>query len=192
MLHEKCMFVTVLPQPHLFLLVDESITVRILEGDKQMQKKSVLTALTLTLIAALTGLPIMQIVTAVPPAPVTLDPKTIPKYVNQLSDVNGDLLPPPVYVPEYSTPTAEYYTIDVTQFTQQILPTVDVAGNPTGFGATTVWGYGGQTTVGYIANAPGPTFEATQGKEIVRLQTGRKIIPPHSPKSPSVCQSSLN
>jgi len=136
-----------------------------------VQKKSVLIALTIALISTLIALPIMQIVSAVPPVPVTLDPKTIPKYTNQLSDPSGIPLAPPVYVPEHTTPTAEYYTVDVTQFTQQILPTVDAAGNPTGLGATTVWGYGGQTTAGLISNAPGPTFEATKGKEIyVRYQ----------------------
>jgi len=136
-----------------------------------MAKKSVLIALTITLVATMLAIPIAQIVSAVPPVPVTLDPKTIPKYVNQLSDALGNPLAPPVYVPEYSNATHEFYTVDVKEFSQQILPTLDAAGNPTGFGPTTVWGYGGQTTAGPIANAPGPTFEATKGKEIyVRYQ----------------------
>lgn len=136
-----------------------------------MAKKSVLLVLTMALISMMIALPIIQVAFAVPPAPVTLDPRTIPKYTNQLSDAMGNPLAPPVYVPEYSNATHEFYTVDVTEFNQQILPTVDAAGVATGFGPTTVWGYGGQTTAGYIANAPGPTFEATQGKEIwVRYQ----------------------
>lgn len=134
-----------------------------------MKNKSLILAT--VLIATLIALPMMQLTLAVPPAPVTLNPKSIPKYVNQLSDNLGNPLQPPVYVPEYSNSTHEFYTVDVTEFGQQILPVVDAAGNPTGFGLTTVWGYGGTTTAGYVANAPGPTFEATQGKEIwVRYQ----------------------
>lgn len=130
-----------------------------------MQKKTISIALTIALIATIIALPVMQLVSAVPPAPVTLDPKTIPKYVNQLSDASGVPIAPPVYVPEYTDPStgAQYYTVDVTQFTQQVLPPP--------FGPTTVWGYGGETTAGYVANAPGPTFEATRGTEIyVRYQ----------------------
>jgi spore coat protein A len=130
----------------------------------KMAKKSVFTALTIALISIMIAIPIIQAVSAVPLVPVTLDPKTIPKYVNQLSDASGNPLAPPVYEPEYTTATAEYYTVDVTQFTQQILPAP--------FGPTTVWGYGGRTTGNiYLRNAPGPTFEATKGKEIyVRYQ----------------------
>ena len=70
-----------------------------------------------------------------PPAPVTIDPKIIPKYVNQL-------VVPPVFAPD-STGSFDKYTITMAQTTQQILPTVDALGNPTGFGPTTVWGYQG-------------------------------------------------
>jgi len=108
-----------------------------------------------------------------PPAVILLDPKTIPKYVNSLNThpTSAEIAPPPAYVPEYSMATADYYTVDVTQFTQQILPTVTVAGLPTGFGPTTVWGYGGSTAAGYVRNAPGPSFEVTRGKQIyVRYQ----------------------
>ena len=120
-----------------------------------MSNKSVF--LTIVLISMMLVLPVMQLVSAIPPAPVTLDPKSIPKYVNQLTGA------PPVYVPEYSNSTHEFYTVDVTEFDQQILPLP--------FLKTTVWGYGGLTAAGYVRNAPGPTFEATQGKEIwVRYQ----------------------
>ena len=109
-----------------------------------------------------------------PPVAVTIDPKTIPKYVNQLTG------PPPVYVPEHvdTVTGTEYYTVDMTAFAQQILPTVDALGNPTGFGATNVWGYGGDakdavlgTLLGYIHNSPAPSFVTTRGTDIyVRWQ----------------------
>jgi spore coat protein A len=96
-------------------------------------------------------------VTAAPPAPapVLLDPKTIPKYVNQLSG------PPPVYV----SVSPNYYEVNVTNFTQQILP----APLP----KTPVWGYGGLakdavtgTPMGYVRNSPAPSFEVTKGTPI--------------------------
>lgn len=109
-----------------------------------------------------------------PPAPVTLDPKTIPKFVNQL-------VVPPVFVPD-SVGAYEKYTITMAQGTQQVLPTVDALGNPTGFGSTPVWGYRGNAVVaGDTLNAlgfadgdlipnflwsPSATFEATRGVPI--------------------------
>ncbi|OGD45266.1 hypothetical protein A3K69_04565 [Candidatus Bathyarchaeota archaeon RBG_16_57_9] len=99
--------------------------------------------------------------------PGTLDPGTIPKYVNQITGA------PPVYTPEYVDPVtgAQYYTLDVTAFTQQVLPTTDALGNPTGFGVTSVWGYGGATSLGYIRNQPAASFEAQVGSPIyVRYQ----------------------
>ena len=116
-----------------------------------------ITLLTLTIV--LSALPIL----AMPPAPgpALLDPKIIPKYVNQLTG------PPPVYTPEFSNATHEFYTVSVTEFTQQILPNIPGIG----LLPTTVWGYGGSTGSGPIWNAPGPTFEATMGKQIyVRYQ----------------------
>jgi spore coat protein A len=136
-----------------------------------MKSKKPLTILTMALLSLIIVLPIVEYVFAVPPTPFLLNPNVIPKYTNQLSDASGNPLPPPVYVPEFSNATHEFYTVNVTEFNQQILPTIDALGNPTGFGTTTVWGYGGNTTLGYVRNAPGPTFEATQGKEIyVRYQ----------------------
>lgn len=98
---------------------------------------------------------------AAPPPPIpapTLNPKTIPKFVNQL-------VVPPVYEPTISTDpntgkVSHNYTIDVTEFNEQILP----APLP----ATKVWGYGGMIknssgqTV-YFRNSPGATFEAVKG-----------------------------
>lgn len=94
--------------------------------------------------------------------PGTIDPTTIPKWENQLTG------PPPVFVPTVVTHgkgnVMRYdYTVDMTEFQQQILP------QSMGM-TTTVWGYGGEARdaltgqpLGYIRNSPGPTFEATRG-----------------------------
>jgi spore coat protein A len=86
-----------------------------------------------------------------------LDPKTIPKFVNELTG------PPPVYVGSGGSP--DQYAVDVKQFMQQILPSP--------LPMTTVWGYGGEVkdavtgvSLGIQHNAPGPTFEATRGTPI--------------------------
>jgi spore coat protein A, manganese oxidase len=95
-----------------------------------------------------------------------LDPLGIPKWVNQLTG------PLPVYVPANITDSSgnvirQDYTVNITQFYQQILPTADMNGTPTGFGATQVWGYGGLAKdpvtgqyLGYVRGTPSPTFEA--------------------------------
>jgi len=130
-------------------------------------RKIVTTSILTAILAMIIALPITYNVSAVAPAPLLLDPKIIPKYVNQLSDAFGNPLPPPVYVPEYSNATHEFYTVDVTQFTQQILPPIPGKVLP----PTTVWGYGGNTAGGYWRSAPGATFAATRNKQIfVRYQ----------------------
>jgi len=101
-----------------------------------------------------------------------LDPLTIPKWVNQLSG------PLPVYVPVNVTDDAgnvvrQDYIVRMTESYQQILPLVDSSGNPTGFGPTKIWGYGGlaKDTVtgqylGFITGTPGPSFEAIRNLPI--------------------------
>lgn len=101
--------------------------------------------------------------------PELLDSLTIPQWVNQL---NG---PPPVFTPTNITDNEgnlirQDYTVTVTEFNQQVLPTVDAEGNPTGFGPTKVWGYGGEAhepiteeSLGVVHGVPGPTFEAIRG-----------------------------
>lgn len=108
--------------------------------------------------------------------PVLLDPLLIPKYVNQLDS------PPPVYEPIVAIDPntgllTHYYTIDMSEFYQQILPP--------GFPPTKVWGYGGMakdaltgTTLGYVRNAPGPTFEAVRGIPI-QVKWVNNINSPH-------------
>lgn len=103
---------------------------------------------------------------AVKLAPVLLDPKTIPKYVNQL-------IVPPVYVPDTVGP--DTYTVTMSTSRQQILPTgtVLMAGAD---GKTYVWGYQANAVVRgatlgvpdgtYLASfihSPSGTFEATRG-----------------------------
>ena len=129
-------------------------------------------ALMILIVGVSTMLPVLSAVRPAPPPVVLLNPTTIPKYVNSLNinPTSAEIAPPPAYVPEHSTADADYYTVDVTQFTQKILPN----GTPLAAGAsglTTVWGYGGLTTAGTLSNAPGPTFEVTKGKQIyVRYQ----------------------
>lgn len=94
----------------------------------------------------------------------TLDPLSIPKYTNQL-------VIPPVYVPHwtYDSKTkklVQEYKVDMSEFYQQILPTVDASGLSTGFNQTKVWGYGGNAKdaitgkyLGYFRFSPGSTFE---------------------------------
>lgn len=93
-----------------------------------------------------------------------LDPSTIPKWENQLlADI-------PVYMPTETIHDSagnvigEKYYVNVTQFTENILPA------SMNLPATTVWGYGGITKdawtgqpLGYVRNSPSPTFEITRG-----------------------------
>ncbi len=123
-------------------------------------KKNLSKISTVLLIALLTiSIPLLLI----PPtkaAVAPLDPTTIPKYVSPL------IASIPVY-----TPTNVYdinnnlirqdYIVNVTQFTEQILPS--------GFPTTTVWGYGGVThdpitgaDLGYFRYSPSPTFNVTR------------------------------
>ncbi len=104
--------------------------------------------------------------------PQLIDPLTIPKFVNQLDQ------PPPIYVATNVTDSAgnlvrQDYTVKVSEFMQQILPTAYANGTPTGFGATKVWGYEGEAKnavtgedLGSVKSTPGCTFEAIQGVAI--------------------------
>ena len=104
--------------------------------------------------------------------PSLLDPNIIPKWVNQLTG------PPPIYVPNNVSDSSgklirQEYTVSVRQFEQQLLPTVNSLGNPTGFGSTKVWGYEGEAKdaitgekLGLIHSTPGATFEAIRGVPI--------------------------
>jgi spore coat protein A, manganese oxidase len=88
-----------------------------------------------------------------------LDPKSIPKYVNQL--VIPPVFKPTVLRDPMTGQIGHSYRINVTEFQQQILPP--------GFGTTKVFGYGGiiqDQNAGrevYFRGTPGPTFEAIRG-----------------------------
>jgi len=110
----------------------------------------VASSLILTLLTANVLIPLQSGVTAQAIGP--LNPLTIPKFVNQLTG------PPPVY--EQIAPNE--YAVDMVEIMQQVLPP--------GFPQTKVWGYGGLAKdavtgapLGYVANSPGPSFEATKG-----------------------------
>lgn len=108
---------------------------------------------------------------------IPLDALVIPKYVNEL-------VVPPVYFPfvvksPFICEAIHKYSVDVTQFRQQILPK--------GFPRTTVWGYGGlikDSTTGkirFFRNSPGATFEAVRGVRIqvhwINCLFGRHLLP---------------
>ncbi len=102
-------------------------------------------------------------------APTLLNPNSIPQWTNQLTE------PPPVYAAGNITDASgklirQDYNVSITQFQQQLLPTINSAGQPTGFGKTTVWGFEGQAkdavtgeNLGVVQSTPGCTFEAIQG-----------------------------
>lgn len=106
---------------------------------------------------------------------IPLNPKTIPKYVNQLPV-------PPVYEPTIVTDPitgdiiSQDYTVSVNQFPQQILPPP--------LPMTTVWGYGGTVkdpVTGLpvpFQNSPGATFEAIRGIKVI-VQWVNNLWGPH-------------
>jgi FtsP/CotA-like multicopper oxidase with cupredoxin domain len=102
-----------------------------------------------------------------PVSAALLDPTTIPKWENTITG------PPPVYVET----SKNYYVVNVSQFTQQILPT--------GYPKTTVYGYGGLTKdavtgkpLGYIRNSPGPSFDVKKGVPI-KVKYINDLTEPH-------------
>ena len=97
-----------------------------------------------------------------------LDPKTIPKYVNQLV-ANIPVYTPTNVLDAGGAVIRQDYTIDMISFREQILPagTPLVGANPAG---TKVWGYAGNTynavtgaPIGYFPNSPSASFLATTG-----------------------------
>ncbi len=88
-----------------------------------------------------------------PAVPVLLDPKTIPKYTNQL------VANIPVYTPTSITAGGvEQYSIDMVTYREQILPTGTILPGGSLDGQTNVWGYAGQAideTTGLPVTTPG-------------------------------------
>jgi hypothetical protein len=83
----------------------------------------------------------------------TLNPTTIPKYVDPL------IIPPPM--PKVSSDSVDYYEITVRQFKQQILPSTGFI-NKKAFPKTTVWSYVKDDDPATF-NYPAFTIEATVG-----------------------------
>lgn len=105
-------------------------------------------------------------------AQAPLDPLTIPKFVTPLPRPQS--FAPTVVTDPVTGQVAHAYSVDVAQFSAQVLPN--------GFPATTLWGYGGNVlnpdgTVGYARSAPGPTFEAVKGIP-VHVQWSNNLIDP--------------
>lgn len=89
-----------------------------------------------------------------------LDPTRIPKYVDPL------VIPPAMPKSGFAIGKggiADYYEIAVRQFSQRILPAMDVDGGP--LAATTVWGYGSANHPATF-NYPSFTIEARVGKPV--------------------------
>jgi spore coat protein A len=128
------------------------------ESEKMKNKKiSVTIAIAVLIVASFVSLTNLEVKAQPDP---TLDPTTIPKYVDQL-------VIPPVYVPKNiydrcGNLVRQEYKISMTEFYQQILPS--------GYPMTKVWGYGGYAKdavtgkyLGFVRNSPAPTFEAIKG-----------------------------
>ena len=120
----------------------------------------------------------------------TLDPHTIPKYVSQL-------VVPPVYTPTLvvdpitGAVVQQDYTVDMVQFSQQILPA--------GFPATTVWGYAGMAydpltgqQLGYIEHSPAATFETVRGVPVQVTWVNKITGPSMFPVDPTIMWANPN
>jgi FtsP/CotA-like multicopper oxidase with cupredoxin domain len=126
---------------------------------KRMKAKATIIMLALLLVASFASSMNLEAKAVIPDEP-TLNPTTIPKYVDQL-------VIPPVYVPKNIYDRCgklirQEYRITMTEFYQQILPL--------GYPMTKVWGYGGNAKdavtgkwLGFVRNSPAPTFEAKKG-----------------------------
>lgn len=135
---------------------------------RQIKSKKSIAIFTTILITVIATSSFAASTLAVKTMPVTLDPKTIPKYVNQL-------VVPPVFSSSEETPT---YTILMDQARQRVLPT----GTPligSADGLTNVWGYKGTSiakgaTLGVpdgtiltnFIHSPSSTFETIRGTPV--------------------------
>jgi len=146
-------------------------------------------ALILLLVSTVAVYHFSTIYAAKPVPPVFVNPKDIPKWVNQL-------VVPPVYVPDTQRP--DTYTIAMATSRQQILPTGTVLA-PGADGLTNVWGYQGNAvargaTLGvpngtYLANfihSPSATFEATRGTPTIVKWINNINVPQPFPVDPTL------
>lgn len=131
-----------------------------------MKKKISLFVITILLCSTFSSILIQGVFSQ---TPNLLDPKIIPQWVNQLDKA------PPIYIPTNITDNSgklirQEYVVSIREFEQQLLPSTDSGGNPTGFGSTKVWGFEGEAkdavtgeNLGLVHGTPGCTFEAIRG-----------------------------
>ncbi|MHB0997649.1 MAG: multicopper oxidase family protein [Armatimonadota bacterium] len=108
-----------------------------------------------TLMVICLAVMITSSITAAPIAGGSLDPLTVPKFVNPL--VIPPVMPVTDKINARGGKNIDYYEIAVRQFQQQILPATDVDGKP--LNPTTVWGYGSVNHPGTF-NYPAFTIES--------------------------------
>jgi FtsP/CotA-like multicopper oxidase with cupredoxin domain len=154
---------------------------RIFEYTIVCKRKKCLTA---TLLVAVIVLSSFAIISPVKADPTSLDPMSIPKFVNQLTG------PPPVYIPHVikdpeGKGIAFKYTVTMNEQDQQVLPP--------GYPMTPVWGYRGYAKdavtgkyLGYVLNSPGPSFEAKRGIPSVVKWVNRINTPYMFPVDPTL------
>jgi FtsP/CotA-like multicopper oxidase with cupredoxin domain len=97
----------------------------------------------------------------------TLDFTLVPKYVTPM--LIPPVMPKAGTIKQKGGKNIDYYEISIKQFTQQILPPLDINGNT--LNGTLVWGYGAVNGTGskrplLIHNAPSLTIEANWGRPV--------------------------
>jgi spore coat protein A, manganese oxidase len=138
------------------------------------------------------------------PTVTFIDPQIIPKYTNQL-DTNFLVFSPTNITDSQGNVVRQDFTVNAQEFYQQILPTVDSNGNPTGYGLSKVWGFGGQAhdsmtgaNLGYVKSTPGAAFEMTRGipaqvKWVNNLVDSKgNPLPYMYPVDPTICWANPN
>lgn len=127
-----------------------------------MKGKNIITSVILA------ALSVTSIAMAAPVPGGTLNPLSIPKFVEPLPI-------PGVMQPASTSPTLDSYEIAVRQFQQQILPTKGFQGKAkVPFPKTTVWSYGTANPAGAFTY-PASTIEATVDKP-VRVQWKNELV----------------
>jgi spore coat protein A, manganese oxidase len=122
-----------------------------------------------------------------------LDPKTIPKYINQLTANIPVFESANITDPNTGALVRQDYTIDMTYFREQILPAGTILTGGAGDGKTNVWGYAGQAkdavtgaSVGYFRNSPSASFLATTGIPSQVTWVNKINVPQFLPVDPTI------
>jgi spore coat protein A len=129
------------------------------------KRKTALATSLLIVVLALSSF--MMLASAAPKAAAgIIDPKTIPKFTNQLI-ANIPVYTPTNVLDANNQVIRQDYTVTMTTLNEEILPvgTPIVGGTlgPNGAPLTHVWGYSGLTNAGVFAYSPSATFMATTG-----------------------------